>query len=656
MPKKYYVTTSIAYPNAPPHIGFAYELLIADFLARWHKLSGEDTFFSTGTDDHGQKLQEAAKAANKSPKQFVDDMSALFAGLAKKLGVMNNTFIRTTDKKHVKTAGEIFSKVFDKGLIYKGKYTGLYCTGCEAFYTEKDLIDGLCPNHKKAPKEVSEESYFFKMSLFQEQLVKHIEQNPEFIQPDSRRKEILNRLKEPLRDLSVSRASFNWGIPLPPDKKHVIYVWFDALLNYLSAVSYPTRKFLKYWPADCHIIGKDIIWFHTVIWPTILMASDIALPKKILVHGFLTHDGHKMSKSLGNVVNPFEVIDKYTSDSVRFVLLRDVPAGEDGDFSEANLVARHNGDLADSLGNLLQRTSVLIHKHFKGNIPICGELTKDELELNRHIPDVKLLSEQINNCNWNPALETIWNYIKHCNKYINDTQPWTKGNDLARLATILYCLVEHLRIISILVWPVIPESAEKLASQINQPISKLKDVKFRKTTKGFVAEPEILFRKFELDKKSDVFEKLNLKVGKIVKVDNHPSADKLFVINLDSGSERRQLVAGIKEFYSADELLGKNVVFLSNLKPANLRGVDSQGMILAAEKNKIVRVLESPNSKPGSQVFVEGISPKSEQIKIEDFKLVKITTKDKRAVYNNKELKTESDKIIVDIDDGAEVR
>ncbi len=656
MPKQtYYITTAIDYPNNFPHLGHAYEKIVADMLARWHQLNGEDVYFLTGTDEHGQKIEKAAKEAGKTPKQFVDEMSVYFKQLCEKLNIRNNAFIRTTDKKHVKTATEIWNKVFEKGLIYKGTYTGLYCTGCEAFYTEKDVPDGLCPTHQKPVEKVSEESYFFKLSQFQQQIVQHIEQHPDFIQPESRKNEILSRLKEPLKDLSVSRTTFKWGIPIPQDKKHVIYVWFDALLNYLSGVAYPTTKYQKYWPANCHLIGKDIAWFHTVIWPAILLSADIQLPKTVYCHGWLTVNGQKMSKSLGNVIDPIYIANTYGTDPLRYVLLREIPAGEDGDFSEKTLIDRNNSDLADALGNLLQRISVLVHKNFQGNIPIYGRPTEKEKELEQAIPDTTKLNELILNYKWHHAIEQIWNYVSRCNKYINDTEPW-KQNDPERLATILYTLIEHLRIISILVWPIIPASAEKLANQIGQPIGKLKDAKFKKTTKGNILQPEILFKKIE-KKVEDIFSILNLRVAHITKAENHPSADKLYVLTLDVGTDQtRQLVAGIKPYYKPEELVGKHIVFISNLKPAVLRGVESQGMLLAAEKDGIVKVLEAPGAHAGDQVLVEGITPKTEQIAIEDFQKIKLTTKNKTAVYNDKPLKTHKGNVIVDLPDDAKIR
>lgn len=647
MPKTTYcITTAIDYPNSKPHIGHAYEKIIADTLARWHELSGEKIFFLTGTDEHGQKIEKAAKEAGKTPQKFVDEMSAYFKQLCDKLNVKYNAFIRTTDKKHVKLAQSIFTKAFDKGLIYKGKYSGWYCTGCEAFYTEKDLVDGMCPLHQKAVEKLSEESYFFKLSQFQQQIIEHIEQHPDFIQPEARRNEILSRLKEPLKDLSVSRTTFSWGIQVPQDKEHVIYVWFDALLNYITGCG-------KYWPAQCQLIGKDIAWFHTVIWPAILFAAELPLPKTVYCHGWLTVDGKKMSKSIGNVVDPIAIVDKYGTDPLRYFLLREVPAGEDGDFSENALIDKNNSDLADALGNLLQRTSVLIHKKFHGNIPICGKITNWEVELNQAIPDIEEVNELIKNYKWHHVLEQIWTYIGKCNKYVNNREPW-KQNDPERLATILYTLVENLRIISILVWPFIPSSAEKIAEQIGQKIGKLKDARFKKTTKGTLAASEILFKKVEKKAAEEPFSVLNLKVAKILDVKPHPNADKLYVLQIDLG-EKRQLVAGIRPYYQPGQLIGKQIVVISNLKSADLRGQLSQGMLLAAEKDGVVRILES-SGKPGDQVYVEGIAPTTGQINIEDFQRIILTTKNKIAVYGSRQLRTTSGPVTVDQSDGAKIR
>lgn len=668
MPKeKFYITTAIDYPNARPHIGHAYEKIVADMIARWHKQAGRDVFFLTGTDEHGQKIEKTAKDAGKPPKQFVDELSEEFKRMCSLLGVEYSGFIRTTDKKHVKTALDLFQKAEQKGLIYRGEYRGLYCVGCEAFYTDKDLVDGQCPTHKRPVEEVKEESYFFKLGAFQERLITHIEQHPDFILPEAKRHEILNRLKEPLWDLSVSRTSFKWGIPLPNDKKHVMYVWFDALTNYLSGVSYPSAKFRKYWPADCHLIGKDIAWFHCVIWPAILMAGDLPLPKTVYCHGHLTIAGQKMSKSLGNVVDPIKVVESYGSDPLRFVLLRDVPAGSDGDFSESALIDRNNAELADALGNLVQRSLTLVNKNFQGNIPVCGKLTEVDNELIAHIPDWKALDDLMQNYRWSQVVDQIWQYINRCNKYVNDTEPWKQANNAERLGTILYLLIENLRIITILVAPIIPKSAEKMAQQIGLPMGKLRDAKFTKKTKGRVNAPEVLFPKFAqktavasesviVPGPLDAFGKLNLKVARIIGVELHPNADKLYVLRLDLGTEQRQIVAGMREHYKIDELEGKLIVLVSNLKPALLRGVESQGMMLAGEKDGTVRVLEPRNAEPGDSVTIEGIVPNQGQITIEDFQKVVMTTKNQVAVCDGKPLKTHAGPVGVELGDGAKIR
>ena len=660
--KPFYITTAIDYPNAKPHIGHAYEKIIADMIARWHKLVGEDVFFLAGLDEHGQKIQNTAEKAGKTPQAYVDEQAVFFKLLCEKLNISYSQFIRTTEKRHVKTATELFKKVRDKGFIYKGTYAGLYCVGCEAFKKEKELVDGKCPAHLKAPEQVSEENYFFKLSEFQNKIIEHIKNNQEFLQPESVRNEILSRLKEPLDDLSVSRTSFNWGIPVPGEKKHIIYVWFDALFNYLSGISYPTKKFQKYWSNAHHIIGRDIVWFHTVFWPAILWACELPLPKQVFCHGMFTVNGKKMSKSLGNVIDPVELIGKYGSDPVRYTFLRDVPAGQDGDFSESTLIKHNNAELADALGNLLQRTLVLIHKNFQGKIPSFGTLTSNEKELEKEIPDISQLTILMQNNQWHHVVEQIWNYINRCNKYIADTEPW-KQTDSTRLGTILYTALEHLRIISILTWPVIPKSAEKIAAQIGQPLGTLKDAKFKKSTHGIVSTPEILFKKIELQKTEtpknneaeDPFAKLQLKVAKIEKVDIHSNADKLYVLTLNAGTETKQIVSGIRPHYTPEQLVGKHIVLINNMSPANFRGVQSNGMLLAGEKEGIVRVAET-HAAPGTPVMVQGISPGTTQITIADFQKVKLNVKNKHIIYNNTPLKTPDGLITVDLPDGATVR
>lgn len=658
MPKTFYITTAIDYANGKPHLGHLYEKIIADALARWHEQLGEDVFFLTGTDEHGQKIARTAEANGKNPQKFVDEVVVHFKKLCEKLNISNNDFIRTTEKRHIKVCEQVWQKVLDKGLIHKGKYEGLYCTGCEAYVTEKDLVSGKCPAHQNTPEKLSEESYFFKLSQFQDKLLKHYEEHPGFILPSFRRKEIINRVKEGLKNLSSSRTTLKWGIPVPNDPKHVVYVWFDALLNYISALGYPDgERFKKYWPANAHVIGKDINWFHSVIWPAILTALGVPLPKTIVVHGFVNVKGEKLSKSLGRTVDPFALINLYGTDKVRYYFLREIPAGLDGDFTEESFVDRTNADLADALGNLLQRTSVLIHKKFGGEIPKPAEFTKKEKEIidkaNNLLKETDSFMQKFE---WHKALEKIWEFVHECNKYVNDAEPW-KEKDEKRLATILYTLAESLRIISVFAWPFIPESAEKISKQLGQKLGKFENAKFSTKTTGKLEEPQILFTKQELKTEElDPFRKLMLRVGVVEDVQPHPNADKLYVLHVNLGEEKRTLVAGLKQHYKPEQLKNKHLIVLTNLKPAKLRGVESQGMLLAAEKNNTVKILEAPNSQPGSDVYVEGLPCEHQKISLEDFQKIKLTTKNNKVWYNGKPLKTEKEEIIVEISDGATIR
>lgn len=652
--KKFYITTAIDYPNSKPHIGHAYEKILADVLARWHKQKGEDVFFLAGTDEHGQKIYKAAKDEGKTPQQFVDEMVVFFKAMFEKLNIKYSRFIRTTEKEHIKTCQEIFLKLKAKGDIYKGAYEGWYCTGCEAYYTEKDLVDGMCPVHKRKLDLIKEDTYFFKMSRYQDALVKHILQHPDFIQPESKKNEILNRLKEPLRDLSVSRTSFDWGVPVPGDEKHVLYVWLDALLNYITGIDYPGEKFKKYWPADVHDIGKDINWFHTVIWPCELMSAGIPLPKTVYVHGFVNLGGEKLSKSRGIIVDPVKLAEQYGADAVRYFLMKEIPAGEDGEFTYEALVERTNSDLADALGNLLQRTMVLIHRSFNGKIPAPVKFEDEEDELVKASDILEETDKLMKEFQWHKAIDKIWGFIRACNKYINDTEPWKRKDEPDRLATILYTLAESLRLISIYTWPFIPATAEKIAEQIGQKRGTFADAKFCKDTKGELEKPEILFKKLEI-KEEDPFSKINLKVGKVINVSEHSSADRLYILEVDLGVEKRRLVAGLRKYLAPAEVEGKHIIVVTNLKPAKLKGVESNGMLLAAEFKGKVRLLEAPNTKPGEQVFIGGIDVGSSQITIDDFCKVTLTTKKGNIVYKDKYLETKKEAVVAQIEDGAKI-
>lgn len=478
---KFYITTAIDYVNAPAHVGHAYEKTCADVLARWHRLKEDDVFFLTGTDENAEKNEQAAKEVGIETKKFVDLNTKKFMYLCKKLNLSNNDFIRTTEDRHVKVAQSIFKKLYDKGYIYKGRYEGLYCVGCESFLTEKDLIDGKCPEHNKVPELIKEEAYFFKLSKYKDKIIKLLK--TKFVFPESRRKEVLTRIEdEGLKDLCVSRTGLNWGIDTPIDKNYKIYTWVDALSNYISALNYPDgENFKNYWPADVHLIGKGINWFHSIIWPAILLSAGIKLPKLILVHGYLTIDGKKISKSLGNAINPIQLIQKYGADALRYFLIRNIPFGDDGDFSEEALRNRINGELVNELGNLVSR-SLAIASKFEGKIEGKAEINLELKKINKFMEKYELHN----------VLNEIWAFIKRVNVYINEKEPWKlKGKEFGN---VLYNLVESLRIISILISPFMPETSEKINKQLGVEKGLLKDCIFRKF-EGKIKKGEHLFNR-----------------------------------------------------------------------------------------------------------------------------------------------------------------
>lgn len=651
---KFYITTPIYYANGDPHLGSVYTTIVADVLARWNKLNGNKVFFLTGTDEHGQKIQETAEKQGKKPRDFVDEVSKKFIDAFKLLNINNDNFIRTTDKNHEGEVKKILQELYEKKFIYKGYYESYYCVGCEQYLTPSDLIDGVCPLHKRKPELRKEEAYLFKLSFFQDKIVKLIESGEYKILPEKSRKEVINFIKSGLKDISISRLKEKvyWGIELPFDKNHTCFVWVDAFWNYLTGLK-TKKQFDKFWPPDVQLMARDIIRVHSTIWPALLLATENELPKTLFVHGYFTVNGQKMSKSLGNVIDPVYLINNYGVDALRYSLLRDIPAGADGDFSEKTLIDRANADLADALGNLLQRTSILIEKNFDLEIPKQGKLEEIDKNFIKKTEIFEQVNKLMQDYEWHKALEKIFELVHEANKYINQAEPW-KVQDKSRLGTILYNIVESLRIVSILLYPFIPETAEKLSQQIGQEITSFKKTKFSKTTKGKIKTPEILFKKLLL-KQEDIFERLNLKVAKVLEVKDHPNADKLYVLTIDLG-EKRQLVAGIKPYYSKEQMLGKHIVVISNLQHAEIRGQKSQGMLLAAELNGIVRALEAPESKPGDQVFIEGLKIGKGIIALDDFKKIILTTKDKKIIYNDKFLKTLKEEIKVDIGDNATIR
>ncbi len=609
--KKFYVTTAIDYTNSLPHIGHSYQKVLADVLKRWHQSLGYDSLYLTGTDEHGLKIQRSAQAVEKEPQDFVDDLAKGFENNWKKLNLDFDIFLRTTSEQHKKVVKEFTKKI--KKDIYKGTYEGLYCVSCETFYTEKDLINGkVCQIHKKEAELLKEESYFFRLSKYQDKLLQLYKDNPEYISPENRREEIINRVKEGLKDLSISRKSVGWGIPFPLDETHTTYVWFEALQCYISGLGWPGGNFKKFWPADVQLLGKDNAWFHTVILPALLFAAGIKPSKKIFIHGFLTIDGQKISKSLGNTIEPRVFVEKYGADAVRYALLREINPREDGDFSEKVMVERLNSDLADNLGNLLSRSLTLIEKFSGGAVPkgkadsnLKKEFEKTLKESGKNIAQIEV----------HHALEKIFSFIGLANKYVNDSKPWelAKTNN-KRLNDVLYNIAECLRVISALAWPFIPESAEKIATQLGIELPKLKGIKYGKIKAGTkISKGEILFKKIEKFEPvkigiamltKQITSAVDLRIAEIKEAEAIPDSDKLIKLQIDVGElGERQIVAGIRKFYQPAELVGRKIIVVANLKPVKLRGVDSNGMLLAAESSDGTSEVISPVGNNGEQVL-----------------------------------------------------
>jgi len=634
MSNKYYITTAIDYPNAAPHMGHAFEKYIADALARWKRFLGRKVFFLTGTDENTQHMQKAAQKAKRDTKEFVDENAKVFIDFCKKLNITNDNFIKTSNPQHKKVCQSVFKIVFNKGEIYKGHYEGFFCDRCNTYLTKKDLIDeNLCPTHKIPVQVLTEPAYFFQMSKYQKDLIKFLKQNKDYIYPEFRRNEILSRLNDGLRDLCVSRSTIDWGITLPNDPEHVIYVWFDALINYLSGIDYPNDTYKKFWPADVHVIGKDISWFHTVIWPIMLIAAGIKPAKQVYVHGFINDaNGEKMSKTKGNVIDPVKIINKYNADTLRYYLLRSIPAGQDGNFNEQDLVQRYNTELGNELGNLVMRITALIKKSFNLLIP---KADSDELFNTKEI--LEQLDKYMDKFEFNNAIDLIWKLIKVTNKYINDKEPW-KIVDKLELSKVIYTITDSLRLIHMLLYPFLPETALKIRQQLKFHEPKLQNFKWNLLSTEIILEAKPLFPKMEY--KEDLGKRvfpLFLKVGKILEVQDHPGADKLYVLKVQTDKEIT-LVAGIKQWYTKEQLLGKNLIVVSNLKPAKLRGVKSEGMLLAAledEDGKSGEVITT-DAKAGSVVEIPGYENKKSRLDYKDFQKIKLNIKDNKLYYNNK--------------------
>ena len=632
MSKPYYITTAIAYTSGKPHIGNTYEIVLADSIARYRRMQGYDVRFQTGTDEHGQKIEIKAAEAGVTPKEFVDGV----AGEIKRIWDLMNTsydrFVRTTDEYHEKQVQKIFKKLYDKGDIYKGYYEGMYCTPCESFWTESQLVDGKCPDCGREVKPAKEEAYFFKMSKYADRLIEHINTHPEFIQPVSRRNEMMNNFLIPgLQDLCVSRTSFKWGIPVDFDDRHVVYVWLDALTNYITGLGYDADGdhgdlYQKYWPADLHLIGKDIIRFHTIYWPIFLMALDLPLPKQIFGHPWLLQNNDKMSKSKGNVIYADDLVDFFGVDVVRFFVLHEMPFENDGNITWELVVERLNSELANTLGNLVNRTLAMSNKYFRGVVSNPGVTEEiDESLKSEVLAAVKKVDGKMNELRVADAMTEIFNIFKRCNKYIDETMPWALAKEedkKGRLATVLYNLTEGITIGATLLSPFMPETSQKILSQFDAPALSLSQLSewgnFPSSGASVTATPEILFARLDVDEVMekvtamageaggetgesaepgidvpakpqitiDDFDRIQLRVGEIIKCEEVKGSKKLLCSQVKMGSEVRQIVSGIKAHYSAEEMVGKKVVVVANLKPAKLAGVLSEGMLLCAEDDK----------------------------------------------------------------------
>ncbi len=627
---KFYITTPIYYVNSEPHVGSAYTTIIADIIARYKRMMGFEVFFLTGTDEHGQKVFQAARAANKEPQEFCDELATKFKKLWEKLQITNDGFIRTTDPNHMAVVQYFVKKMVENGDVYKGIYEGWYCVPCESYWSEEEVgPNRTCPSCGREVRFVREENYFFRLSKYRDALLEHYRKHPEFVQPDFRRNEMLKILESGLKDLSITRTTFSWGVPMPDDPQHVIYVWVDALINYVSAIGYPVdnERFNKFWPADLHLIGKEINRFHSIIWPAMLMSVGLPLPKTVFAHGWLTVDGQKISKSLGNAIDPKYFVDKYGNDVLRFYLIREIVFGKDGDFSEKGLINRLNSDLANDYGNLLHRTLAMIEKHFNSSMPRPGQFgIEDEPFVQQILTKVEQYLSQMDNYQLTEAVETVMEVLALANKYFDECKPWllAKQGEIEKLATVLYNVCETLKKVAIMFYPIMPNSSQEVLRRLGEKTEP--DIAHLKVwgtigTGQKIIHGEPLFQKVELKSEQKVtleekisddvllldindFRKVDLRVAKVLSAERIKGSEKLLKLLVDLGELGvRQIVAGIAKYYEPDQLVGKCIVVVANLKSAKLMGVESHGMLLAAhDKDQIKLVTIEGGAAPGSKV------------------------------------------------------
>ncbi|MCJ8346294.1 methionine--tRNA ligase [bacterium] len=603
----FYITTPIYYVNDNPHIGTAYTTLICDTFARFHRLFDKSVRFTTGTDEHGQKVQDSAQAKNRTPQDHVDIMSQNYQNIWGQLGIQYDDFIRTTEERHIKVVHHLFTKLIESGIVYKGKYQGAYCIPCESFVTQSKAEDNKCPDCSRELSLVEEDNYFFKLSEFTQKLQNHYDQNPNFVMPNSRKNEMLAMLKSGLEDISISRDSVSWGIPIPGDSKHVIYVWIEALMNYITSCGYleDEEKFNTFWPAHCHVTGKDITKFHAITWPAILMALGLPLPQTILSHGFILADGEKMSKSKGNAVNPLDLTNKYGKDALRYSLFREISLGQDGSYSEQSLIKRYNSELANDLGNLSQRVLAMVVKNLDGKLNQPDHL--DPEVLTKFAQAKEGYQNHFENYKLNQGIESLWSYVSFLNKFVDSNKPWAlaKENNLLQLNQVLYTVADSLKALAHLLSPILPETSVKILQNLNfkEDFSWTKCQLLQIPSGHTIEQPIPLFPRIQQDKQQkqqqnkpkkqaknlidiEDFQKIKMELTSILEAKVHPEADKLLILQLSTSQGKKQVVSGISKYYKPEDLIGKQVIFVKNLKPCELRGVLSEGMILAASNKK----------------------------------------------------------------------